>query len=558
MPNQNPPHDGTASDSTTTDAPDQQPHLDYQPPEAHAYNENPPADYDPIPLTTRSNHPVLQSEFIAWKVLLAPDDHDGFYRSALIKRGLEYYRADHGAIKQEQFLADVQEFALTAATGVDRNALADDPWLKPKRPGQLATLYAAAALGMKHAPAIDAQPSQVSFQYAAGDALLGNLYGMLDAHPRTRELQQYAAETVFGCEVEDDRGPPPGRTVTDLTQLEDQQWYFEIPLTHASRHALGRSDTDSPITSLITNNCIYVPYWQLTDELEQRYLRDGPAAKQLQETYKGMNPEHIFQQFLNNITRINEHVEQIKKTNRTSLLRKDQRYPEQLRCVLKMVTEAPPEHAALDTRVTASEVLSALNWATDQIPTDADNTVQPPEAQHSTITSHEQEVVSEFETPQGVTAFLKQHSEHEDIQYIKRDHPKPNQFVLSYQTRNFKQIDVQSPNDLFELPCVANLEEYFFEHPPDRQPLYFLVRIMASLDNRFTREDIAKVFTRFPWYDPATTWYQVGYELDQEAVPIGCNNDNTEWSHFCIGRSNCDYSIYGSLPIRDDVLERLE
>jgi hypothetical protein len=167
-------------------------------------------------------------------------------------------------------------------------------------------------------------------------------------------------------------------------------------------------------------------------------------------------------------------------------------------------------------------------------------------------------MIAKFDTPEGVTAFLKQQSDHDDIDFISQDHPQPNLYILSYTDNGARQIDVQTPHDVFELPCVSNLEDYFMENPPEREPLFFLVRILCSLENRFTHEEIAEVFTRFPWYDPSTTWYQVGYELTQTAVPIGCENDHTRWGQFCIGQENCDYSIYGSLPIREEVYDRLD
>ena len=530
--------------------------MDFPAPEDHDYNESRPDDYDPIPLTERFTHPVCQSEFIAWKVLLAPDHHDGFYRSALIKRGMESYRGENGTLQEDAIINDAEEFALAAATTSDYSTVRDDPWFHCQRPGRLALVYAAAANGMKYSPAIDTPSFNVSFHYNAAEALLENILGLLPKHPRAMALQQYAAETMFGRTTEDDRGPPPGRTVTDLVEFDDGNWYFEIPLTHASRHMLGRDGQNGPITSIITNNCIYVPYTLAADYIRKRFLKDGPASKELHETYRDMNLDPAFKRFLQNITRINDHIEQIKETNRTPMLHKDKRYPERLRCVLKAVKHAPDKHASLDRRVTASGVLDALNWAKQQVPVD-DSTSEASKYADG-ITSHDQDMIAKFDTPKGVTAFLKQQSDHDDIDFISQDHPQPNLYILSYTDNGARQIDIQTPHDVFELPFVSNLEDYFMENPPEREPLLFLVRILCSLENRFTHEEIAEVFARFPWYDPSTTWYQVGYELTRTAVPIGCENDHTRWGQFCIGQENCDYSIYGSLPIREEVYDRLE
>jgi len=99
--------------------------MDFPAPEDHDYNESRPDDYDPIPLTERFTHPVCQSEFIAWKVLLAPDHHDGFYRSALIKRGMESYRGENGTLQEDAIINDAEEFALAAATTLDYSTVTD-------------------------------------------------------------------------------------------------------------------------------------------------------------------------------------------------------------------------------------------------------------------------------------------------------------------------------------------------------------------------------------------------------------------------------------------------
>jgi hypothetical protein len=530
--------------------------LKFPPPRDHQYNSNPPANYDPIPLTDRSDHPVCQSEFVAWKVLLAPSNHDAFYRTALFKRGLEHYRTNTGDIDTDQWTHEVQQFALTAATDINADAGLDDPWLHPQEPGRLAVLYAGAALAMKHSPALEAPPFRISFQHKADEALYANVLAMLRRHPRGQELFQFAGETVFGRTTEDDRGPPPGRTVTDLVEFDDGSWYFEIPLTHASRHALARDRPIGPSRAFVTNNCAYVPYDVLDSELESRFLRDGTVSTTLRTDYHGMYRPETFNSFLHSLDELNQHIEQIKQTNRLSMLYKDQRYPEPLRCVLKIIREAPADMAVLDKPVTAGDVLEAIQWAQTIVPSDADNPDTPDE-RHDTITEYEQSRVNDLDTPEGVTTFLKKHSDHDDVTFIQQDHPKPNQFILSFKNKNIVRLDIEQPDDIFELPCVANLEDYFMNHPPIREPLYFLVRIMASVENNFSREELCDVFTRFPWYDQATTWYQVGYELRQDALPIGCHNDNTEWERFCIGIENCDYSIYGSLPMRQDVLDKV-
>jgi len=77
-----------------------------------------PDSYDPEPLTEAWNHPVLESEFTAWKTLLAPGQHDDSYLTYLFVRGLEHYRRDTREVRQQLFIDHVQEFAIRSSKGV--------------------------------------------------------------------------------------------------------------------------------------------------------------------------------------------------------------------------------------------------------------------------------------------------------------------------------------------------------------------------------------------------------------------------------------------------------
>ena len=77
-------------------------------------------------------------------------------------------------------------------------------------------------------------------------------------------------------------------------------------------------------------------------------------------------------------------------------------------------------------------------------------------------------------------------------------------------------------------------------------------------------DDIKNWFEQYPWYREEVTEYQVNYEKKQtmgsegRPMPISCNNDNRNWSGYCIGKENCDYSLYASVDLKQDVYDRLD
>lgn len=169
------------------------------------------------------------------------------------------------------------------------------------------------------------------------------------------------------------------------------------------------------------------------------------------------------------------------------------------------------------------------------------------------------DVAEEFEGPKAVSRILNG-SNSGDVE-VKERSGQPNEFRLEYAPYGrSKQVTVSEPGDIEELPCMDALTDHLHEGKPVRFMLYTLVRILIDLG--FTNAEIHDYFGQFPWYDEQKTEYQTNYERRQTesgdgAVPIGCNNDNKQFSQFCIGRDNCEYSIYGSLPFDDSVYDRV-
>ncbi|WP_458210232.1 primase-associated protein, partial [Haladaptatus sp. NG-SE-30] len=121
--------------------------------------------------------------------------------------------------------------------------------------------------------------------------------------------------------------------------------------------------------------------------------------------------------------------------------------------------------------------------------------------------------------------------------------------------------------DLFELPCMAAMDERLQEKKPVRKDLFNLVRMawwLPQYRDASTEEfisDVKDLFSRWPWYDDEVTGYQIRYELDNDIggeIPLPMNCANDDMQRYCIGRDQCPYSIYGSLPFPDEMYEQID
>jgi hypothetical protein len=174
---------------------------------------------------------------------------------------------------------------------------------------------------------------------------------------------------------------------------------------------------------------------------------------------------------------------------------------------------------------------------------------------------------SEYHEINGPMSISNTLSYNEDDELIEIDRDgRVNRFRLKNGYRNSVDLDIEEPRDIVELPCIQNIDEMLKnEGKPERKLLYPIARILLSLDNDFTKEELADFFRVYDWFDYDTTMYQLGYEERQKIdghghkpLPISCNNETNLFMNYCIGRENCNYSIYGSLDFKDDVMDRLE
>ncbi len=147
-----------------------------------------------------------------------------------------------------------------------------------------------------------------------------------------------------------------------------------------------------------------------------------------------------------------------------------------------------------------------------------------------------------------------------------------NSYRISHSGGGSRPVEITELEDLFELPCLAAMDERLQEEKPVRKDLFNLVRMVMWLP-RYREKSVDEVtdelkdlFSRWPWYDPEISEYQIKYEArrDERGIgptgntPLPMNCDNDDMQRYCIGQEQCPYSIYGSLPFPDEMYDQLE
>ena len=73
-------------------------------------------------------------------------------------------------------------------------------------------------------------------------------------------------------------------------------------------------------------------------------------------------------------------------------------------------------------------------------------------------------------------------------------------------------------------------------------------------------DGMKEVISDFDWYDEDITEYQTRYEYlqgetDERYMVKSCTHEDMQ--NYCIGKDNCEYSIYQSLPFVSDFYQKL-
>jgi hypothetical protein len=483
----------------------------------------------------------MDSEMDAWYVALLPSQYGTEARLDLIERGLDAY-IDGENFHTDQLIADIETFADLAFQEPDSQAVISDPLVSD--PGVLSAL---ATFSYLIVDSHEEYSEDTASYYDPDKRLLtlvedlwnDHVISALRTHDRTAEFMQNLAEVVYGRKAEDDRGPPPGRVCTDVARIPDwdNEVYVELSLAHANREYAVRDD-DGTLTTKLRDGKAYVP----GHDLDTR-LRDE-AADSLT-TIISTKRENMEQKGLANLVRredtIYSFIDKLYEARQYDKLFTDDDYPTKLGIISSAIRDYDYDEIEFDEWLTAEEIYEAVD------------DYYPHKSKRSTWRG--------MDSPITISQILEDFEEHPDVEVDRSG--RVNRYRIENAFRSVVDIEVSDVFDILELPCMANIQEHLQNRKPTRWVLFSVARILMSLENDFTIDDMVEFYRQFPWFDEDTTRYQLEYEQRRQMggeppLPVGCNNDNKKFDTFCIGKENCDYSIYQSLPMKDDVFDRLD
>lgn len=479
----------------------------------------------------------------AWLVALLPQNYSKNEQLGLYDRGYNAFRDDEGRTDRDAFVQAIEDFALTAFKQPSSEEVQADP--VHTDPGVLAMASTLSTISVRNHP----EYKDKTDNYYAPDMKLldfiedlwvDHVFWLLTNHEQRVGFLQEIAEVAYERKKEDKLGPPPGRVCTGVKRMPqfDNNLYVEIPLEQYNRFCEVRNDDGDIITKFLDGNA-YIPGFDLDNKIRDMAERSFKIhiANQEQEL-----PNEQVAWIVNNTEGIQGKIDGHFDGKRFNKLFTDDDYPDKLGVVVGAIRTYDYEGIDFGEWLTAEEIFEAVD---DYYP-------------HVT----EKALVKEMKSPLSVSKILSNQEGHHDVEVDKEG--DVHKFKILDSKQSFLQVEVETPEDILELPCMENIDEYLMEQKPTRWILYSVARILMSLENDFTMEELVDFYGRYPWFDEEITRYQLNYERKRRMAdgrppnPIGCQNDNTNFGTFCIGLENCSYSIYGSLPMKDEVTNRLD
>ena len=489
-----------------------------------------------------------QNKARAWKVAINPGAYSKSQRKLLIqKRGEGHYDSFNDLFNDvSQFIADALDRRVVSREDPE-DFILDDPHESITDPGRMALLMSLGSTLIQHHDIIKSDPRDPVIQNHIRYYYLDLVFTAATYAEHQEEIRTALGEVVYSRQAEDDYGPPAGHVIEGLTSFPNEDCVYKIPLAHANRMCEARRgyQQDGALRSYIKGPYIYVPYDDVHLKYKEQFTGRNSVASTLEQVVKLSINDDQKEEYLESLTGITGRIEDLLNTGNDHIIFKERRYPAKVEAILKAVEAADSDVAQLGKPLTATQISEAVR-------------------DYATWTDYEwiKNMSDSINTPRAVATVLSKNKGLDHITVHQRD-GQPDLYELEYKMGDFKQIDVTGIEALLEFPCMANLHESLMEKKPVRWELYSFVRYLFEIDEmEFDVEDIKDWFSQYPWYDPDITEYQVGYEKEQtmadgdRPLPISCNNDNRSWAEHCIGKENCEYSLYRSVDLRPDIYDR--
>lgn len=483
----------------------------------------------------------------AFHVLTAPSAYSTNTVATLIDTGYEHWTTDGNRDPQKLTTAIDQFGEVALKKGADANISVSLPMTESVQ--ALAALNSVGGLlALTHevfsnTPRRNNRPYQLIQSFACDNAI-----ALVQDHDD--ELIMDLAEYIFG-KGEGDVGMHPGRVCTDVlrhTGIGAADAYLEIPLVAASNscYKKTRSDDGTELHARINENALYVPIDRFYDEL-RAHLEDAfdTLVTLQQDTVPADQVEWLVQE----ASTIPDMIEKWDTNGHRDLLFDNWDPDASKRDLLtRAVDQAPEDVAELGQPLRASAIKDALD------------TYEPKD--------HERALVEEVQSPGSIGRFLQTQEDAHGVDISRGENFNLYELHRSG-SGSAKPLHAQSLADLAKLPCFSKMFKEFEEDGPTHEDLLNFAGTAKWLehyqiqngDGKFV-DDMNEFFSQFSWYDPAITSYQADYELGRTDDagdpynPKACGHDDMQ--KWCPGEENCPYSIYGSLPLSQDLYDNMD
>lgn len=500
----------------------------------------------------------LTDSTVALKIAALPTEYGTTQINQLFERGYQRYIVE-GTPKSTDLIRDVERFGKAAMNETVRAETRHKPFVDD--PGTLALVATLSAICVSTHSAFESLPRRnIQILYDIRELYMNNLASLLrDTSDST--IQQDIAEILY-AKPDSPGDPHPGRVCTGITTHPDhgEQLFVEIPMVAASRRCIIRptdledkqslTDTSTPsanatILTEIADNHLYVPIGDFDSKYTQ-YVRGG--FRRLLDLQEAQLTAAQKRWLTTNESTISDRINAFLESGHQERLWRNWDAGEQLIRTLQAAINAHDDDSIdSSTFFSASALYDLLQTYDPQTP-------------------WEERLINQISSPRSLGNRLAAHREHRRLE-IQTNEPANTYRIKTTTETGSRQLDVTDLEDLFELPCLANLKERLQHEKPVRKDLYNLVRMIMWLPQYQDQPaetivaDIKSLFSQWPWYDEAITEYQVRYEYDrridgEKPLPMNCSNPDMQ--RYCIGQSICPYSIYGSLPFPDALYDQLE
>lgn len=483
----------------------------------------------------------------AWKIAVNPSEYSKTDRKLLLTRGAESYEANTGGL-----LEDVSQLLANILDRKTRDEIIKDPPAYIDQPGRMALVMATASVLVRKHKAIQKDPRKPLLHIKIREYYMNQLFAARRHAEHGGIVRLEMGRVVYGRDQEDEYGPPAGEPVEGITSLDGVSGnYYKIPLTHANRQCEARAgnDRNGDLLAFIKGPYVYVPESDVVEKYKEYFSGRSGTAYKLEEALKNSVDTETLDDWFDGLGAMNDRLSELINDGSTGVIFKERRYPAKLEAILRAVEAVDEDIAKLGDPLTAKQIYNAAgSYASDS---DIDWVVDR---------------LDGIQSPSAVATTLSQYAHDDDIPHVEvtnRD-GQPDLYELEYKVGSSKKVDVTEIEDLMEIPCMANLHESLQESKPVRWELYTFVRYLFEVHTAdFDVEDIKQWFSQYDWYRADVSEYQVKYEREQvmgdgdPPLPISCSNDNRNWAEHCIGRENCEYSLWRSVELNPDVYERV-